>query len=373
MSRTKSTWYLDSCASRHLTNDRSLFIGKILPKAWDFTTAGGQIIQFEGVGTVHISLADGSNIELEGIALVLQCKSNLISLGQLRDNRITYHDNSSSMLLMQDGVPIAHAKRDRNLFILDLAAARKVMQVNTQAMITTRQGRPMYLVSRVKKVCIWHRRFGHVSNTRVIWVSKLLTEMGDFSENYDPVEIYSDFKASELEESLDSPDLINNDSTNADTAIETQHGRLMKASKITDSDFDEIYEPYMESKQTRVVRRYKPMIPAEEKLEEVHVDLWWSHDLPSLSGSVYAAILICEKTRKSWVLYLRSKDKFVDTFQNWLPKIEIESGQLMKTLRIDRGREFISIKLKGFCDKKSIALKYATPYRHEENGLAEKS
>lgn len=67
------------------------------------------------------------------------------------------------------------------------------------------------------------------------------------------------------------------------------------------------------------------------------------------------------------------KDKFVDAFQNWLPKIEIESGQSIKTFYADRGGEFISIKLKGFCDKKSIALKYGVPYIYEENGLAERS
>ncbi len=57
------------------------------------------------------------------------------------------------------------------------------------------------------------------------------------------------------------------------------------------------------------------MTPAEDKLEEVHVDLWGPHNLPSLSWSTYTSILVCEKTRKSWVLYLRSKDEFVDAFQ----------------------------------------------------------
>lgn len=112
MSRTRATWYLDFCASRHLTNNRSLFVEKIQPKAWDFTTAGGQIICSEGVGTVSIALADGSSIKLEGVSLVPNCESNLISLGQLREHRITYHDTNSSMLLMQDGVPIVHARRD---------------------------------------------------------------------------------------------------------------------------------------------------------------------------------------------------------------------------------------------------------------------
>lgn len=43
----------------------------------------------------------------------------------------------------------------------------------------------------------------------------------------------------------------------------------------------------------------------------------------------------------------------------------------MKVLRADGGGEFISIKFCSFCKKRGIAIKYATPYIHEENGLAE--
>lgn len=92
---------------------------------------------------MRIALADGASIKLEGVALVSECKSNFISLGQLQDNRITYHDKDSSMLLMQDGVPIAHARRDQTLFILDLTIPGKIMQTNVatdeHAMMTTRR------------------------------------------------------------------------------------------------------------------------------------------------------------------------------------------------------------------------------------------
>ncbi len=87
------------------------------------------------------------------------------------------------------------------------------------------------------------------------------------------------------------------------------------------------------------------MTPTTSKLEEVHADLWGPHDPPSQSGSTYAAILICEHTRKTWTLYLRGKDDFVDAFQIWLSRIEAESACSMKTLRADGGREFISTKL----------------------------
>ncbi len=112
--------------------------------------------------------------------------------------------------------------------------------------------------------------------------------------------------------------------------------------------------------------------PTTEKLEEVHAELWCPHDPPSRSGNTYAGILMCEKTRKTWTLYLRSTDEFVDAFQAWLPRVETESGCKMKALCADGGEEFISTKLKEFCDNRGINIKYATPYLHEENSLAER-
>lgn len=104
----------------------------------------------------------------------------------------------------------------------------------------------------------------------------------------------------------------------------------------------------------------------------MHVDLSGPHNPPSLSRKTYAAILLDAATRKSWVAYLRSKDEFVDMFQAWLLKLENESGNSMKALRADGGGEFISARLKDFCEKKGITIKYATPYMHEENGIAER-
>lgn len=121
-----------------------------------------------------------------------------------------------------------------------------------------------------------------------------------------------------------------------------------------------------------VVQRQKAMTPAEDKLKEVHVNLWGPHNPPSLSGSTYTSIFVCEKSQKIWVLYPRSKDKFVDVFQIWLSRVENKSKCLLKTLRADGGGEFISIKLKVFCKNRGIALKYAAPYIHEKIVLVER-
>lgn len=54
------------------------------------------------------------------------------------------------MLLIQDGLSIAEAKKDQNLFVLDFATLRKIMQTNV--IMTIRKRRPVYLVICSKKV-----------------------------------------------------------------------------------------------------------------------------------------------------------------------------------------------------------------------------
>ena len=77
MEKTCGIWYLNSCASRHLCNNKSLF-KDLRPMCIDFITARGQIIYTEQVGTVSIPLRNGT-IDLQNIALVTKCNSNLIS------------------------------------------------------------------------------------------------------------------------------------------------------------------------------------------------------------------------------------------------------------------------------------------------------
>lgn len=119
-----------------------------------------------------------------------------------------------------------------------------------------------------------------------------------------------------------------------------------RADIINDNDaLDKLCTPCVGSKSTRVVRRNKSMTPTTNKLEEVHADLWGPHDPPSQFGSTYAAILICEHTRKTWILYLRGKDDFIDAFQAWLPRAKSESECSMKVLRANGRGKFISNKV----------------------------
>lgn len=210
-----------------------------------------------------------------------------------------------------------------------------------RAMMTEGRGRLTHLISKNKQVKIWHRRLGHASNTRVIRASRLLIEMEDFNIEYNLAKVYSDSKESEPEaEKLPSP---SSHTPEANSPIGTIPAQSYTSSSealvhtIIDNDFDSLCLPCVANKQTRIVIQNKPMTKVEGKFDEVHVDLWRPQHPASLSGKTYAAILLNAKTRKTWVIYLWSKDKFVNAFQVWLPKVENECNKSMKAFRADGG------------------------------------
>lgn len=109
---------MDLCASHYLCNDRSFF-SNTRAKSIDIVTAARQVIRTEKIGTVLISLAGRDNIKLHNVALAFGCDSNLISLGQLHESGITYHDDSVAMTLMRNGEVITRVKRNWNLLTLN--------------------------------------------------------------------------------------------------------------------------------------------------------------------------------------------------------------------------------------------------------------
>lgn len=84
------------------------------------------------------------------------------------------------------------------------------------------------------------------------------------------------------------------------------------------------------------------------------------------------SILVWKKSRKLWVLYIQFKNKLVNMFLIWLSKIENKSGEIIKALCADKKGEFIFIKLKNFCKKRSIVVKFTTSYIYEKNGLVKR-
>lgn len=67
----------------------------------------------------------------------------------------------------------------------------------------------------------------------------------------------------------------------------------------------------------------------------------------SLGGNRYFLILIDDFSRKCWVYFLKNKGEAFDIFRKFHVMDERETGRKLKTLRSDRGGEFIAYAFKG--------------------------
>lgn len=197
---------------------------------------------------------------------------------------------------------------------------------------------------------------------------RLLTIIKNFNMDYNFVKVYSNFKDSKAKskEVIWSMPIFP-----AIIYITLTDNSAYMTINNTNSNFDTLYLSYIASKQTQIIICNKLMTKIDKKLDEVYINLWRPYYLLALSNKAYAIILLNAKTRKTWAFYLYFKNEFMNAFQIWLPKIEKENKQWMKTFCTDERKEFISIKLKDICNKKDIIIKYITSYMYEENGLVE--
>lgn len=60
-----------------------------------------------------------------------------------------------------------------------------------------------HLVSKNKKVGVWHCKFGHASNTKIIRISKLLMDIKNFNNIYDLIKVYNNLEQSGLDDNND--------------------------------------------------------------------------------------------------------------------------------------------------------------------------
>lgn len=108
---------------------------------------------------------------------------------------------------MKYGKAIANAKRERNLFVLELAAAGAAMAARSlkprRAMAIAGCGRPTHLDSQNKRIRVWHRRLAHASNAQIVRASKLTDgiDLNTSNSKYDPAEIFIDSDDSDASDS----------------------------------------------------------------------------------------------------------------------------------------------------------------------------
>ncbi|KAD7478319.1 hypothetical protein E3N88_01455 [Mikania micrantha] len=109
-----------------------------------------------------------------------------------------------------------------------------------------------------------------------------------------------------------------------------------------------------------------------QPLQLVHADLVGPMPTPSLGGNRYYFLLTDDFTRISWVYFMKRKSESFSLFKKFKAKVEKESGWFIKTLRTDRGGEFLSKEFNEFCETHGIHRDLTAPFTPQQNGVAER-
>jgi len=108
------------------------------------------------------------------------------------------------------------------------------------------------------------------------------------------------------------------------------------------------------------------------KLDLVHMDICGPLPESSLGGSKYVATFLDEYSHLSAVCPIAYKSEVTDTVQQVLIMLEVQSGCKVKTVRTDRGGEYVNHALNQWFKSEGIVHETTAPYTPQQNGAAER-
>lgn len=111
---------------------------------------------------------------------------------------------------------------------------------------------------------------------------------------------------------------------------------------------------------------------AREPLEVIHTDIWSPSRTLSLGNKRYFILFVDDYTRMMWVYFLNEKSEAFSAFLKFKALEEKQSSHQIKTLRKDRGGEFIYTSFMEYCKDNGIQRQLTIRRSPQQNGIAER-
>ncbi|CAI7742007.1 unnamed protein product [Closterium sp. NIES-54] len=113
------------------------------------------------------------------------------------------------------------------------------------------------------------------------------------------------------------------------------------------------------------------LCPTTEPFETLHLDVWGPASRPGPERESFFLVVVDDYSRCTTVFLLAKKSDVTSTLIRWLLTTADTRGRRVSCLHSDRGGEFRSGVLAGFCCKKGIRQSWTLPESPQRNGVAE--
>jgi len=107
-------------------------------------------------------------------------------------------------------------------------------------------------------------------------------------------------------------------------------------------------------------------------MQLVHSDLGGPMSEPSHGGALYFGTFTDDFSRRTDVFFLRKKSDLLSEYKKWLTKAQLHTGTNIKSLRSEKGGEYVSNAFTALHDEYGTEHHTTVPDTPQRNGVAER-
>ncbi|GJV99179.1 retrovirus-related pol polyprotein from transposon TNT 1-94 [Tanacetum coccineum] len=111
---------------------------------------------------------------------------------------------------------------------------------------------------------------------------------------------------------------------------------------------------------------------SKRHLQLLHMDLCGPMRVESINGKKYVLVIVDDYSKYTWTHFLRSKDETPDILIDFLRLIQRGLHAQVRTVRTDKGTEFLNKTLHAYFAQEGIEHQTSTARTPEQNGIVER-
>ncbi|GJV75705.1 retrotransposon protein, putative, ty1-copia subclass [Tanacetum coccineum] len=307
------SWIYDTGCGTHICITTQGLRGskKLKPGSLSLYVGDGHRAAVEAIGTYHLELLSGLVIVLNNRHYALSITRGVILVSRLfNDGFINRFDENNVILVLKNNLVYFMAVPRDGIFEIDMSCSN----TNDSSMYAITNKRAKI---NLDSSLLWHCRLGHISKKRI--------------------------------EKLQHDGLLNSiDIESLGKCVSCLSGKMAR-------------KPY-----SHQVER------AKDLLGLIHTDVCGPFRIVSRQGASYFVTFTDDFSRYGYVYLLKHKHEVFETFKVFQKEVENQLGKTIKSLRSDRGGEYMSQEFLDHLKEHGIIAHRTPPYTPQNNGVSER-
>src|ERR1700722_11231706 len=353
-----SSWCSDSCASSHMTDDKSLFrtpLVSIRPRA--ILVGGGQLFANER-GTAQLKVKGSGSVLISDVLYVPKLGVNLLSTKRLCSKGLTFTGDENHMAFWRNQDKVLEASGQGGVYVLSWIKPN----LQDKAFSAVETGDPVKQLTI--DPCNDHQSspdyFSQCLHTDMALHNK---------ENSDATD--TDANNELIRQDIERYQLWHNRCVHAGPEVirNLHHKTTLKSKVKVPSTRDACITCKLAKLRKRISKEQSPW--KETILALVYADIAGPFHT-SLRGNQYVAKLVDSASRLVWVIFGKDRKDIVQNLRSWKKSVEKQSGLNLMAVRIDNATELRAL-LKEWVTTDGIQEETTVPHSSFQNGPAEKS